>query len=82
MLADNTDIKCLGEGEWKRKEHGAEYSRRSLAGTKMHCFQRLGERVKAHSFEHQVVDLDIRVALLNRLSQIGRPQTVSMEAVA
>ena len=48
----------------------------------MHCFKRLGERVMARTFERQVVELHIRVALLNRLSQLGRPQTVPVAAVA
>ena len=43
LLVDITGIKFPGEGEWKRKKHGAEY-RRSLVETKMHCFKRLGER--------------------------------------
>ena len=48
----------------------------------MHCFKRLGERVMARAFERQVVELHIRVALLNRFSQLGRPQTVVAAAVA
>ncbi len=27
LLVDGTDIKMLGEGEWKRKKHGADYRR-------------------------------------------------------
>jgi len=56
--------------------------RRSLVETKMHCFKRLGERVTARTFERQVVELHVRVALLNRFSQIGRPRTVPVAAVA
>ena len=48
----------------------------------MHCFKRLGERVTAGTFEREVAELHIRVALLNRFSQIGRPQTVLVAAVA
>lgn len=58
------------------------YHRRSPVETKMHCFKRLGERVTARTFDSQVVELHIRVALLNRFSQIGRPQTVPVAAVA
>ncbi len=58
------------------------YHRRSLVETKMHCFKRLGERVMARTFDRQVVQLHIRVALLNRLSQLGRPQTAPVAAVA
>ncbi len=51
-------------------------------GDKMHCLKRLGERVTARSFERQVVELHVRVALLNRFGQIGRAQTVPVVAVA
>ncbi len=34
--------------------------------TKMNCFKRLGEWVMARTFERQVTELHIRVALLNR----------------
>lgn len=44
----------------------------------MHCFKRLGERVMARTFVHQVVELHIRVALPNRFSQLGRPQSVAV----
>jgi hypothetical protein len=50
--------------------------------TKRHCLKRLGERVTACTFERQVVELHVRVAVLNRFSQLGRPQTVSVAAVA
>ena len=54
------------------------YHRRSLVETKMNCFKRLGERVMARTFERQVTELHIRVALLNRFSQFGRPVTVAV----
>jgi hypothetical protein len=71
--------KRLGRGIWKK---WSGYHRRSLVETKMHCFKRLGERVTARTFERQVVELHVRVALLNRFSQIGRPQTVPVAVVA
>ena len=48
----------------------------------MHCFKRLGERAMARSFERQVVELHVRVALLNRFTQFGRPATVPVGAMA
>ncbi len=33
----------------------------------------------ARTFERQVIELHVRVALLNHLSQIGRPQTAAVE---
>lgn len=47
------------------------YHRRSLVETKMNCFKRLGERVTARTFDRQVVEPHVRVALFNRFSQIG-----------
>lgn len=58
------------------------YHRRSLVETKMRCFKRLGERVVARTFERQVVELHIRVTLLNRFSQLGRPQTAPVATMA
>jgi hypothetical protein len=40
--------------------------------TNVHCFKRLGERVMARTFERQFVAWHVRVALLNRFSQLGR----------
>ena len=63
----------LGSRIWKK---WSGYHRRSLVETKMHCFKRLGERVMAKTFERQVTELQVRVALLNRFTQLGRPVTV------
>ena len=48
----------------------------------MHCFKRLGERVMARTFQRQVAELHVRVALLNRFTQLGRPTTVPVLAMA
>ena len=46
----------------------------------MHCFKWVGERVMAMArlFERQVVELHVRVALLNRFTQLGRPMIVAV----
>ena len=54
------------------------YPRRSLVETKMNCIKRLGERVMSRTFERQVNELYIRVAILNRFTELGRPQTVAV----
>lgn len=69
----------LGRAIWKK---WSGYHRRSLVETKMHCFKRLGERVMARTFERQVVELHVRVAVLNRFTQLGRPTTVPVAAMA
>ncbi len=50
--------------------------------TKMHCFKRLGERVMARAFERQVAQVHVCAALLNRFTQLGRPTTVPVAAMA
>jgi transposase len=57
----------LGWAIWKK---WSGYHRRSLVETKMHCFKRLGERVMARTFARQVAELHVRVALLNRFTQL------------
>ena len=81
-LAPNEALRAchrLGRSIWK-KWRG--YHRRSLVETKMHCFKSLGERVMARTFERQVVELHVRVALLNRFTQLESPTTVPMLAMA
>ena len=78
----NEAIRACKRFGWQLWKKWSGYHRRSLVETKMHCFKRLGERVTARTFDRQVVELHIRVALLNRFSQIGRPQTVRVTAMA
>ncbi|WP_119157402.1 IS5 family transposase [Caldimonas tepidiphila] len=68
-------IQRLGRSIWKT---WSGYHRRSLVETKMRCFKLLGERVMARTFDRQVAELQVRAALLNRFTQLGRPQTVAM----
>lgn len=44
----------------------------------MNGFKRLGERLMARTFVRQVTVLHVRVALLNRFSQFGRPVTAAL----
>lgn len=54
------------------------YHRRSLVETKMNCFKRLGQKVMARTFERQVTELNIRASILNRFTELGRPNTVAV----
>ena len=78
----NEAVRACKRLEWSIWKVWSGYHRRSLVETKMHCFKRLGERVAARTFERQVVELQVRAALLNRFSQLGRPQTVAVAVVA
>lgn len=66
-------MKRLGRTIWKK---WSGYHRRSLVETKMHCFELLGSRVAARTFDRQMAELKVRAAILNRFSQIGMPNTV------
>lgn len=66
-------VSRFGRTLWKK---WSGYHRRSLVETKMRCFKLLGERVMARDFDRQVADLQIRGALLNRLTHLGTPLTV------
>ena len=65
----------LGRSIWKR---WIGYHRRSLVEAKMNCIKRLGERVMSRTFERQVNELHIRAAILNRFTELGRPQTAAV----
>ena len=42
----------------------------------MNCIKRLGERVMSRTLERQVNERHIRALVLNRFTELGRPQTV------
>jgi len=65
----------FGRKLWKCR---SGYHRRSLVETKMNCIKRQGERVMSRTFERQVNELHIRVAILNRFTELGCPQTVAV----
>lgn len=65
--------KRLGRSVWKK---WSGYQRRSLVETKMRCLKLLGERINSKTFERQVTEVRIRVALLNRFTHLGTPKTV------
>lgn len=44
----------------------------------MRCFKLLGEQMMSRDFDRQVAELQVRAALLNRLTQLGTPVTVAM----
>ena len=62
----------LGRAIW-RKWSG--YRRRSRIEAKMRCLKILGERLMARDFDRQTAELHIRVALLDRFTQLGTPKT-------
>lgn len=44
----------------------------------MYCFKQLGDRLTARTFDHQVAELHVCAALLNRFSMLPQPETVTV----
>ncbi|MDI9822318.1 IS5/IS1182 family transposase, partial [Acinetobacter baumannii] len=40
---------------------------------KMHCIKVLGDKLSGRSFDRQVNEIQARVAVLNRFTELGRP---------
>jgi hypothetical protein len=63
----------LGKELWKV---GRKYHRRSLVETGMfRQKQILGDRLRSIVFENQVTEIRIRASILNRMTQLGMPQS-------
>ena len=48
LLVDSTGLKVMGEGEWKRKKHGAEYRRQ---------WRKLHIGIDAHTLEIRAIEV-------------------------
>lgn len=54
------------------------YHRRSSVETKMNCVKLLGHRLISRDFDRQVAEVQIPAAVLNHLSALGIPVTVTL----
>lgn len=67
-------IRKQGRTAWK-KESG--YHRRSIAETSMSRYKRiLGPTISARTFEGQSTEIKVRCKILNRMTELGRPDSV------
>ena len=67
--------KRFGRVNWKK---WSGYHRRSRVEAKMRCVKLLGERIMARDFDRQDAEVQIRIALMNRFTSLGTPETVRM----
>ena len=65
-------MKRFGRALW-RKWSG--YHRRSRIETKMNCLELLGQKLMSWDFDRQTAELQVRIAILNRLTALGIPVT-------
>jgi hypothetical protein len=71
-------IRKHGRKKWKRESH---YPRRSLSETAMFRHKTaFGGKVSARKFENQVTELLCQCAILNRMIQLGKPDSVPIAA--
>lgn len=69
-------IRQIGRATWKRE---CGYHRRSLAEATMFRLKTIfGDRVTARSFAGQAAQVLVRCATLNRLTQLGRPESYAV----
>ena len=67
--------KRFGRANWKK---WSGYHRRSRVEAKMRCIKLLGERIMARDFDRQDAEVQIRIALMNRFTALGTPETIRM----
>lgn len=65
-------VKGLGIMLWKKS---SGYHRRSLVETKMHCIKLLGDKLSARSFDSQVNEIHVHIAVLNKFTELDRSHT-------
>ena len=68
----------LPKAEWLLADRGydADWFREALKDKGIRpCMKLLGQRLIARDFDHQVADLQVRVAVLNRYTALGIPFT-------
>jgi len=67
-------IRQIGRKAWKKE---SDYHRRSLAETAMFRFKTIiGPNLKNRKFQNQKTEAALGVAILNRFTAIGMPQTI------
>ena len=73
------DIDAKGRDGWKTD---SGYHRRSLAENAMNRLKGLGERLFSRTFERQVAEVHARVAIINRFTYLGMPNSVRAGQIA
>lgn len=70
-------IEQVGRQQWKQE---SGYHRRSLAETTMFRFKSIfGGRLRRRLFDNQAVELFLKCAALNRMIQLGKPNSYKVE---
>jgi len=71
-------IAAVGRQQWKQE---SGYHRRSLAETTMFRFKTIfGGTLRRRRFDNQAVELFLKCAALNRMIQLGKPDSYKVES--
>lgn len=72
-------VRAIGRKRWK-EEIG--YHRRSLAETTMFRLKTIfGDHLQSRLFENQATEMFIRCRVLNQMNEMGKPESIKMEAL-
>lgn len=70
-------IRQVGRKRWKEE---SQYHRRSIAETTMFRLKTIfGGKLRSRQFDNQVVELFLQCAALNRMIQLGKPESYKVE---
>lgn len=79
-LARDENLRCIRKVGRKRWKQEVGYHRRSLAETAFYRIKTIfGDRLSARGFDAQACEMFIRCAALNRMTQLGMPDSYIME---
>jgi transposase len=73
------EIEAKGSRGWKNE---SGYHRRSIAENMMYRLKQLGDSLYSRTFERQVNEAHVRVAILNTFTYLGMPESVRVGQIA
>ncbi len=74
------EIRKMGRKKWKKKSH---YHRRSIAESAMYRLKTIfGERLSSREMLRQQVEVKIRCYALNKMAELGMPETIKVKTAA
>lgn len=73
-------VRKLGKKQWKQKVH---YHRRSIVENIMYRFKTIfGGKLSSRTFQQQQVEVYIKCKLLNKMTELGRPDSYKVKKVS
>ena len=71
-------VRTIGRKRWKEE---VDYHRRSLAETTMFRLKTIfGDHLQSRLFENQATEMFVRCRVLNKMNELGKPESIKIEA--